>query len=273
MFDAKENDIDRLQTVPLDNDINVGLMEDQKAIDVANGHREEGNRQFHSGAFEEACVSYTRALELLAFLPTSVASSLFTNRCMARLKLNKAALAQQDAEQAARLDPKSFKAQMRLAQCFEAQQELDAACEAYERAHALAVGTDMQTELAKKLFDCRMLRDKIVRSEHLNMSYTSTASPGIRAQMAASQGLQPDEAPWRDWDMLEKLGPEGAKLFPVGQQLIMKAKKAMSVAHMEEAVSFLMQAARGYNVRVTNRCVSPINILSFLLRNRKQCTI
>jgi len=73
-FNAIESDIDRLVVVPLDNDIAVGLKEDQKSIDVAAAHREEGNRQFDQGAFEAACVAYTRALEMVAFLPEPVAS-------------------------------------------------------------------------------------------------------------------------------------------------------------------------------------------------------
>lgn len=242
-LDVSEAEIDRLLTVSLDHDVHVGITVDQNAVEIATGHREAGNRSMAVGKFDEACESFTRALQLSGLIPEELTGAIYLGRCSAWQSVNKPQLALQDATHAARLLPSSYKVYLKLAQIHESMNEYRLACADYERAKALAPN-EMKSSIADKLSNCRAEGDKWDRQEHANLQYSATSlvvGAGRTDVMNASLGglSKPDGTPIRDWDLPASV----IEQFPLGTRLVVRAKQACCDLRETEAFKLYLQAA------------------------------
>ncbi|KAF5300748.1 hypothetical protein FQA39_LY10993, partial [Lamprigera yunnana] len=85
--------------------------------------KERGNECFKAGEYKNALQHYTYSIQCK---PLAVG---YTNRAIVYIKLKKYPLAINDCREALKLDPKSFKAYLRLAQSYEAIKEYTDALE------------------------------------------------------------------------------------------------------------------------------------------------
>jgi tetratricopeptide (TPR) repeat protein len=186
---AAQEEIDALRNVPLDADY-VSMPVEKDAAALVSAHKEEGNRKFKAGDYEDACLHYTEAIKLRAAVSHEEAARLYANRSWSRLKLREHNEALLDAEEAVRLDPLWFKAHARVASCLQALEQYAPACAALERAISLAPESSKE-ELGIELSCCRDTANAFKRKEHLNLQYRGVLSPGSLAAMNASQGRKP----------------------------------------------------------------------------------
>ncbi|KAF5300747.1 hypothetical protein FQA39_LY10992 [Lamprigera yunnana] len=137
----KQDKLKKTKTVRFSN-----FATEAEAIYEANSEKERGNECFKAGEYKNALQHYTYSIQCK---PLAVG---YTNRAIVYIKLKKYPLAINDCREALKLDPKSFKAYLRLAQSYEAIKEYTDALENIKIAITIDPNNTFAQEFANRLY-------------------------------------------------------------------------------------------------------------------------
>lgn len=118
---------------------------DAEAEHEAKWEKERGNEYYKSGEYQNALQHYTSSIQCK---PLVVA---YTNRALVYNKLKKYLLAINDCKQAIKMEPKCFKAYLRMGQSLEALNKYDEALQAVECAIEIDANNEVAQQLANRV--------------------------------------------------------------------------------------------------------------------------
>jgi TPR repeat protein len=130
--------------------------------------KEKGNNFFARNDYKNAINCYTQAVNRGAHLTPEALSILYCNRSAAFYKAGNFVKAKNDAIEACQLTPNSAKPRFRLGMAYKALEKNKKAVREFEKADVMQ---PRNKEIVRELLDCRHLKGKEDRQEHLDTNY------------------------------------------------------------------------------------------------------